>query len=240
MLLSNTSLAYRLPDQPRWVEVRDLLLWGDCEILGLRQEPDLSFVLRDPETASVFVVGTPEVDAIQRAVQPTAQGAEVIAPQEHAAWLAQVLPEWSHTRIIVHGLAHHRSLPSDSAGVVRFLDPGTLRQYPIPDELLHELESARDHAQIAATWVNSQPVSFCYAGSTTESLWDVAIDTLAQHQRKGYAALCAAYMIRHMQGQGKEPVWQAVEENPASWRLAQKIGFMPVDELVMFEPPEQF
>ena len=56
MLLSNTSLAYRLPDLPRWVEVRDLLLWGDCEILGLRQEPDLSFVLRDPETVSVFVV----------------------------------------------------------------------------------------------------------------------------------------------------------------------------------------
>ena len=71
MPLSNHELAYRLPGLSRWAEVRDLLLWGDCEILGPRQKPDLSFVLRDFETASVFVVGTPEVDAIRRAVQPT-------------------------------------------------------------------------------------------------------------------------------------------------------------------------
>jgi hypothetical protein len=38
-----------------------------------------------------------------------------------------------------------------------------------------------------------------------------------------------------MHTQGKQPVWQAVEENPASWRLAQKLGFVPVDELALFE-----
>jgi RimJ/RimL family protein N-acetyltransferase len=38
-----------------------------------------------------------------------------------------------------------------------------------------------------------------------------------------------------MDTQDKQPVWQAVEENPASWRLAQKLGFVPVDELALFE-----
>jgi hypothetical protein len=47
------------------------------------------------------------------------------------------------------------------------------------------------------------------------------------------------YMIRYMQTQGKQPVWQAVEENPASWRLAQKLGFVPVDDLALFERKEQ-
>lgn len=91
----------------------------------------------------------------------------------------------------------------------------------------------------APTFVENKPVSFCYSGSSTESLWDVSIDTVPQHFRRGYASLCAAFMIRHMQAQGKQPVWQAVEENPASWRLAQKLGFVPVDELALFEPREQ-
>jgi RimJ/RimL family protein N-acetyltransferase len=238
MSRSNLSLAYRLPDLPRWIEVRDFLLRGNCEILGLRHDPDLSFVLREPETAAVFVVGTPDVEAIQLAVQPPVVGAEVIAPPERAAWLAQSLPEWTRTRIIVHRLGDHRRLPSGSAGEVSFLDPSTLRQHALPAELLQELESAGEHSLIAAAFVENQPVSFCYAGSLTESLWDVAIYTLEQHRRKGLAARCAAHMIQHMRAQGKQPVWQAVEENQASWRLAQKIGFVPVDELALFEPPE--
>jgi hypothetical protein len=46
-------------------------------------------------------------------------------------------------------------------------------------------------------------------------------------------------MIRHMSARGKGPVWQAVEENPASWRLAQKRGFVPVDELAVFARGDQ-
>jgi predicted GNAT family acetyltransferase len=46
-------------------------------------------------------------------------------------------------------------------------------------------------------------------------------------------------MIRYMLAQGKQPVWQSEEDNPASWRLAQKLGFVPVDELALFVPPEE-
>jgi RimJ/RimL family protein N-acetyltransferase len=34
---------------------------------------------------------------------------------------------------------------------------------------------------------------------------------------------------------GKRPVWGSLEENPASWRLARKLGFVVVDEIVLFE-----
>lgn len=78
-------------------------------------------------------------------------------------------------------------------------------------------------------------MAFCYAGATTESLWDVAIDTLEAHRRKGHATRAFTFMARHMAAQGKQPVWQALEENPASWRLAEKLGFEAVDELVMLE-----
>jgi RimJ/RimL family protein N-acetyltransferase len=131
------------------------------------------------------------------------------------------------------------SRPAAPAGAVGFLDPATLSQLPIDAELKQELESGAEQSLIAATFVDQQPVSFCYAGAITESLWDIAIDTLPEHRRKGYAALCVAHMIRHMRAQGKHPVWQAVEENPASWRLAQKLGFVSVDELALFERREQ-
>ncbi|HEX8684465.1 MAG TPA: GNAT family N-acetyltransferase, partial [Ardenticatenaceae bacterium] len=144
---------------------------------------------------------------------------------------------WSQTRIIVYHLPDLSRLPEVPAGVVDFLDPETLPRLQLPADLREELESGAEHSVIAATFVEQQPVSFCYAGAVTETLWDVSIDTLPEHQRRGYAALCAAHMIRHMQAQGKQPVWQAVEENPASWRLAQKLGFVAVDELALFEAP---
>ena len=236
LIHSSHALAQRLPDLPRWVEARYLLLSESCEIFSLQEEPELTAVLRDPETGFVFVVGTPAVSAIQAAVQPVVRGANVITPQEQVAWVAQALPEWTHTRVFLHILQDLRRLPMASAGQVGFLDPQMLKELPIAAELLRELEMGAEHSLIAATFVEQQPVSFCYAGSMTESFWDVSIDTLPEHRRQGYAALCATHMIRHMQVQGKQPIWAAVEENPASWRLAEKLGFVRVDELALFEP----
>ena len=102
-----------------------------------------------------------------------------------------------------------------------------------------ELEEGPRLGLIAATFVDRQPVSFCYAGAITETWWDIAVDTLPAHRRRGYAALCVAFMIRHMRAGGKHPVWQAVEDNPASWMLARKLGFDAIDELALFEPREE-
>ena len=236
-VLSSRHLAQRLPDVPRWVEARDLLLRGDDEIFGLQEVPTLSFVLRERDGEMVFIIGTPAPTAVQAAVQGLTCGASVIAPQEQRSWLAKALPGWTATRIIVHSLRDPQSLPIASTAEVDFLDPSTLGRLPLSSDLLEELQDAAQHSLIAATFVDQQPVSFCYAGSVTESLWDVAIDTVLQQRRKGYATLCAAHMIRHMLAQGKQPVWQAIEENVASRRLAHKLGFVPVDELVLFEPP---
>jgi predicted GNAT family acetyltransferase len=121
---------------------------------------------------------------------------------------------------------------------VGFLDPDTLKQLSIDSELLEELQSAAEYTLIAATFVEQRPISFCYAASETESLWDISIDTLPDYRRQGYAGLCVAHMIAHMAGHGKQPIWAAVEENPASWQLAQKLGFVPMDELALFELPK--
>lgn len=233
------SLARRLPDIPRWVEARDLLLHGGCEVFGLAETPDLSFVVRDPETGFAAVVGAPDETAIRAAARPDAPGAVVVAAPEEGDRVARALPEWTRTRALLHLLGDSPSLPEPAPGQAGFLDPAALDTLPLPDELRWELRIGAEHSPIAATFVDDQPVSFCYAGAITESLWDISIDTLPGHRRRGHAALCVAHLIRHMQALGKRPVWGAVEENPASWRLAAKLGFVPVDELALFEPGEE-
>ncbi|MEP7358149.1 MAG: GNAT family N-acetyltransferase, partial [Anaerolineales bacterium] len=137
-----------------------------------------------------------------------------------------------------HTLPNHQRLPPAS-GQVSFLDPEMLPHLALLPDLLEELTSGAAYSPIAAAFVDGQPVAFCYAGSQTETLWDVAIDTLAAHRRQGHAAHSAAFLIRHFHAQDLRPVWQALEENRASWRLAEKLGFMPVDELAFFEPKRQ-
>jgi RimJ/RimL family protein N-acetyltransferase len=225
-----------LPDIPRWVEARALLLSGECEIFGLAETPRLSVAVRDPSTGSVIVVGRPSRAALAAATDGIMHDGNVIAMLDDAGWLAETLPGWPRTRAILHLLRDSSRLPPPCSNV-RFLDPSTIEQIAIPDQLRRELRFGAEDSAIMTTFVDDQPVAFCYAGSITESLWDVSIDTLPQHRRRGYAALCAAHMIRHMTAQGKQPVWGAVAENLASWRLAQKIGFAPVDEIALFEPP---
>ncbi|WP_290650626.1 hypothetical protein [Aquisalimonas sp.] len=65
------ALARMLPDLPRWVEARALLLWGRCELCGLHEAPELSFVVGDPATERIAVVGSPAVDGVVAAVERT-------------------------------------------------------------------------------------------------------------------------------------------------------------------------
>ena len=82
-------------------------------------------------------------------------------------------------------------------------------------------------------------MSFCYAASETETLWDVSIDTLEPWRGRGLARACCELLISHMARHGKSPVWGAVEGNFASMKMAERLGFRPVDTLTVFEPAEE-
>jgi RimJ/RimL family protein N-acetyltransferase len=230
-------IAALLPDLPRWVEARSYLMGGGCEVLGLREAPALSLVIRDPDTDLLIAVGAPEPGALRAAAARCGPDATLICAPEDGDAVAAALPGWRRTRAILHLLRDPSRLPAPSHGDVRFLDPAEVAGLRVDDELGRELRMAAEESPIAAAVVAGEPVSFCYAGAVTETLWDISIDTVPEHRRRGYAGLCVAFMIRHMQARGKQPVWGAAEDNPASWRLARKLGFEPVDELALFEPP---
>ena len=129
----------------------------------------------------------------------------MVVPPEQAARIAALLPDWTFSRAPLYLLPNFDRLPNPTAGTVDFVDMCALGG-SIPSDLIEELRSAAAHTRIAATFVDGRPVSFCYAGAVTETLWDISIDTVPEYRRNGYAALCVAFMIRYMHAQGKQPV----------------------------------
>jgi GNAT superfamily N-acetyltransferase len=137
------------------------------------------------------------------------------------------LQDWRPQRVVLHALRDSSQLPALSAASARvaLVDVASLRAHAIPAELLADLESGANHSPVAATWVDGAPVSFCYAGTMTESIWDVALETLEAHRGRGHATSCVTFMIHLMRDRGREPMWGALERNHASRRLAEKLGF---------------
>jgi len=81
------------------------------------------------------------------------------------------------------------------------------------------------------------PVAVCSAGAVTETLWDVGIDTLAGHRRRGHATAAYRALAAHLAETGRDPVWGAEDTNVASLRLADELGFEPVDRLAVLTRP---
>jgi GNAT superfamily N-acetyltransferase len=80
-------------------------------------------------------------------------------------------------------------------------------------------------------------VAVCSAAWETETRWDVSVETVPRHRRRGLAAACFAALARWMLAErGKRPVWGAHESNPASLALAGRLGFVRDSELLSFQP----
>ena len=107
----------------------------------------------------------------------------------------------------------------------------------LPLDLRSEFRIAVKRSPIAVGLEGERAVSFCYAAAQTESLWDISINTLEGFRNRGHAARCVTFMVERMESRGLRPVWGAEEWNQASLGLAAKLGFVPVDELVVFHPP---
>ncbi|MBA2442427.1 MAG: GNAT family N-acetyltransferase [Rubrobacter sp.] len=211
-----------------------MLLAGRCEVFHIEQSGP-AFAVRDVEDGLVSVAGRVPEAAVREAA---GCGSAVISPSEDAPRVAGALTGWSPVRAVLH-------LPGDTvqparvpAEGVRPLLPAELESAEdLPEALRSELEIGLRRSVVAAAFAGDRPVSFCYVAAETEGLWDLAIDTLAGFRRWGFAARCASYMLRQMEGSGKRPVWGAEETNAASLGLAERLGFVPVDEVVVFHPP---
>ena len=220
-----------------------MLLRAQARIVGPvgASPPTFVAVYRDGDQAAV--VGRAAPASIGEAATTAS---EVLASGEDTAWVAEVLPDWKLESALLFRRAAGTTLPEVAQGEIRFLAPTELAAITgaeimsgelslVPDDLRDELRTAvRSGVPIAASFDGPHAAAFCYAGSITETLWDVSIDTLECYQRRGHALRAVCFLIEHYRRLGKEPVWGAFVSNHASRALAARLGFEQVGTLSVF------
>jgi GNAT superfamily N-acetyltransferase len=237
-VLAPEAVARLLPDEPRWVEVRGMLLTGMGRPVGAVATDPVTFVALHAGDDQAAVVGRPAHELIQNAA---ASATELLAVPENADWVTAAIPSWQLESATIHTLPNLDLIHAVPPGVVREVAIPELTGLPVQYAALRDdlLVEARSGTQVFAAFAGEEPAAFCYAGSVTEQWWDISIDTLEPFRRQGYASQCVAHVIRHMGERGKMPVWGAMKSNSPSARLAAKLGFTPVDAVVVFSPAEE-
>ena len=228
----SSSVHHRLrelEDEPRWLQANSIL-----RDRGLLLFDANGAVVVGVEDELVCIVGRPDADTVRRAVALGAPESEVIAQPDAKDRVAEALGCAGEEADI-----HVLDGADPAVDIDRELAVRVLEHMPddVPDaELAEELERpfALGHP-VSAVVVDDRPVAFCYACSVTDRYWDVSIDTLEAHRRRGYAAQAFLHHYGLMRTLGKEPVWGSVAGNAASRELARKLGFRKESTIWVFE-----
>ena len=216
---------HELPDQPRWLETRDLLAWSGSSWIG---DDVRNFVVWSEDDDLGAIVGEPDPAAMHQAVQACE---DVLAFPENIRYVREHL---------THVDAELATLFQASAGTIsepnypcRLLTRGEVTALShLQPELRDELaDVVAEGKEILAALDGNLPVAFVYVASETETLWDISIDTVETHRRRGFASAAVLSMMRIMAQRSKTAVWGAVQSNTPSLNLARKLGFIEVDQL---------
>lgn len=91
-------------------------------------------------------------------------------------------------------------------------------------------KSAADFIQNGAGFTvlrNGRPASTAFAAYCHGSFLEIGIETIPECWGEGLAQISCSALIDYCLERGLTPVWSCREENVASLRLAQKLGFIP-------------
>jgi predicted GNAT family acetyltransferase len=73
--------------------------------------------------------------------------------------------------------------------------------------------------------VNGRVVAIAQNYAFSDQYGDVGVSTLPDFRGQGLATAAAALVARELQQNGRIPVWSCGEDNYASLRVAEKLGF---------------
>ncbi len=223
------ELLRTLPDIPRWLEARALLLSDHADLRGGPER----WILRNeaPGGKLVVVIGRPD-EALLREALADRPDAELVCLPELEEAVAALLPDFQSERAVLYRLADSTALAAPGPNIRLLLPEDSLAH--LPADLRAEMEDVRTKGDVCAAFVAGGAASFAYAYWRTETLFDVSIDTAPEFRRRGLARRAVSELIRRERAFGREPIWGAFETNAASRALAAGLGFEPVDELVVF------
>lgn len=233
------ELARELPDAPRWIEVRGMLLSGRGRLVGWRPGAPGYGVFDESVGRLLSLVGRPEGRVLGEALAKLRPDAVLVQTEDDAA-LRPLLASMGRETALLHRLPESvRLWPLAEDPPCRLLSagehPGWLERWPAAQR--RELAAAlRLGLPMAGAVAGDGIAAVCYAGWETETLWDVSIDTREEHRRRGFASAAVRFLAAHEAARGLAPVWGAVEGNRPSLALAARLGFEPTEQIVVYEP----
>jgi RimJ/RimL family protein N-acetyltransferase len=77
-----------------------------------------------------------------------------------------------------------------------------------------------------------------HTSSMTDLYADIGVATLEEYRNQGISAAAASLVCAAVQATGRTPVWSCGEDNWASLRVAEKVGFGPIGRRVYVIPED--
>ncbi|WP_374509897.1 GNAT family N-acetyltransferase [Niveibacterium sp.] len=78
---------------------------------------------------------------------------------------------------------------------------------------------------------SGQVAACAFASFVFDDQLEIGIETHPDHRHQGHALTAAIALIDHCLQTGLTPVWSCRKQNAGSWRLAQRLGFVPIADL---------
>lgn len=80
----------------------------------------------------------------------------------------------------------------------------------------------------AGAVVDDNIVAIAHTYAETDLHADIGVSTVEQWRKNGFATAAASLVAREIQAKGKVPAWSCGEDNFASLRVAEKLGFTEI------------
>jgi RimJ/RimL family protein N-acetyltransferase len=200
-----------------------------------------------------FIAGNPEDSASRQALRRLLFSElvpQALARGENGFLLIPSDPGWSailHDRQVIPIYRRiHRFDPARFASFRAHL-PGlpagmslqklTSENAPLYPAILEEirmtwgsLESYTAHGYGFVLLQGNEPVSSCISVFASETTDEISVHTEEKYQRQGWATVTAACFITECLTRGRTPNWECFWENEPSVKLAQKLGFVMVED----------
>lgn len=232
-------LAGTLPDSPQTVIAISQLRRGLAQAYVVGEVLDWEMpVLSEVEAAVILDTGQPG--------EPTAFGhnaaqiADLIAAlpgwfcvnvaSELAPRLGPLLAAKMDRPVHYYGDIYHTMTtpaPHLPHPAVRRLTPADSLLLQAAPDIIRGPNPARLLAEmfVAGAVVNGRITAIAQNYALSDRYGDVGVATLPDFRRQGLATAAAALVAQELQGNGRVPVWSCGEDNHASRRVAQKLGF---------------
>lgn len=230
-------LADIIGDTPTTVISASRLKHGMCDAYIAGSLPDVDAVLVfDAYCADEPCGFGTDADALWRLLKATDGWSCINVDNACAASLGALIEADRGTSIRYYGDVCHALLKpvhrytNEAVRLLTLEDTGRLTQAPAEVQGNgYKTHAAMITEGIAAgAVVDGNIVAIAHTYAETDLHADIGVSTLEAWREKGFATAAASLVAQEIQERGKVPAWSCGEDNFASLRVAEKLGFTEI------------